>query len=335
MHKLSFLLLLALVVGNAQTKKIIVPGADAAMVKQLSSASPKAHIVAVNDQNVMQEIADADAFIGNITPEEVRAGKNLKWVGVMSAGVENVLFMSGGNDLRDSNIILTNNKVVQGPEIADHAFAMLLALSRDLPTYWADKQTQTWNGQHYKGIELRGKTAVIVGMGGIGMQIATRAWAFGMNVIGIDPEDKPFSPMIQKIVKPDQIDEVMPEADVVFISAPHTPQSHKMVGRREFDLMKKGVYFVAVSRGGIYDLDSLVKGLDEKRIAGAGVDVVDPEPLPKGHPLWQFPNAIITPHIAGRSDRDRGRMFGTIEENIARFCDGRPLINVVDKQKGY
>jgi phosphoglycerate dehydrogenase-like enzyme len=78
-----------------------------------------------------------------------------------------------------------------------------------------------------------------------------------------------------------------------------------------------------------------VKGLDEKRIAGAGVDVVDPEPLPKGHPLWQFPNAIITPHIAGRSDRDRGRMFGTIEDNIARFCDGRPLVNVVDKQKGY
>jgi phosphoglycerate dehydrogenase-like enzyme len=95
------------------------------------------------------------------------------------------------------------------------------------------------------------------------------------------------------------------------------------------------MYFVAVSRGGVYDLDSLVKGLDEQRIAGAGVDVVDPEPLPKGNALWKFPNVIITPHIAGRSDRDRERMVGTITENVARFCNGQPLLNVVDKQKGY
>lgn len=335
MHRIAFLLFLGLISAHAQTKKILVANADPAMVKELESASPKAHIVPVTTQSVMREIGDADAFIGNITPEEVRAGKNLKWVGVLSAGVEQVLFMSGGNDLRDSNIILTNNKVVQGPEIADHAFAMLLALARDLPTYWAAKQTETWQTTRFKGIELKGKTALIIGMGGIGMQIATRAWAFGMNVIGIDPEDKPFSPMIQKVVKPDQIDEVMPEADVVFISAPHTPLSHKMVGRREFELMKKGTYFIAVSRGGIYDLDSLIKGLDEQRIAGAGVDVVDPEPLPKGNALWKFPNAIITPHIAGRSDRDRARMVGTIKDNVARFCDGRPLVNVVDKQKGY
>jgi phosphoglycerate dehydrogenase-like enzyme len=335
MHKFVLTLLLALFCANAQTKKIVVANADPGMLKELESASPKAHIVPVNDQNVLREIADADAFIGNITPEEVRAGKNLKWVGVLSAGVEQVLFLSGGNDLRDSNIVLTNNKVVQGPEIADHAFAMLLALARDLPTYWEAKRTETWRTQRFKGIELKGKTALIIGMGGIGMQIATRAWAFGMTVIGVDPEDKPFSPMIQKIVKPDQIDEVIPEADVIFISAPHTPLSHKMVGRREFDLMKKGMYFIAVSRGGIYDLDSLVKGLDEQRIAGAGVDVMDPEPLPKGNALWKFPNAIITPHIAGRSDRDRDRMVGTIKENVARFCDGRPLLNVVDKQKGY
>ncbi len=335
MYKFVVLLLLAAAGASAQSKKIVVPFADAALLKELRSGCPSANIVSATDQTVLREIADADAFIGNITPEQVRAGKNLKWVGVLSAGVEQVLFMSGGNDLRDSSIVLTNNKVVQGPEIADHAFAMLLALARDLPTYWEAKRTETWRTQQFKGIELKGKTALIIGMGGIGMQIATRAWAFGMNVIGIDPEDKPFSPMIQKIVKPDQIDEVMPLADVVFISAPHTPLSHKMVGRREFDLMKKGTYFIAVSRGGVYDLDSLVKGLDEQRIAGAGVDVMDPEPLPSGHPLWKFPNAIITPHIAGRSDHDRERMFGTITDNIARFCDGRPLVNVVDKKKGY
>ena len=94
-------------------------------------------------------------------------------------------------------------------------------------------------------------------------------------------------------------------------------------------------YFIAVSRGAIYDMNGLVKALDEKRLAGAGVDVTDPEPLPKEHALWKFENAIITPHIAGRSDRDAGRMIGTIHENIRRFAEGKPLINVVDKQKGY
>jgi len=154
-------------------------------------------------------------------------------------------------------------------------------------------------------------------------------------VVGVDPEDKPFSPFLKKVVKPDQLDEVLPEADVIFVSAPHTPKSNKMVGAREFELMKKDAYFIAVSRGGLYDMSGLVKALDSKRLAGAGVDVTDPEPLPKGHPLWKFPNVVITPHVAGRSDKDHARMVGTIKENIQRFVDGKPLVNVVDKQKGY
>ncbi len=320
---------------RAETKKILVVNGAPALLQELSSVSADARIVPVTRQNVMNEIVDADAFIGEPTPEQVRAAKKLKWVHVMSAGVERVLFLSGGNDLRDSDIILTNNKIVQGIEIADHAMAMLLALSRDLPSFWANKQSETWRQRPYRGIELNGRTAVIIGLGGIGNQIATRAWGFGMTVIGVDPEDKPFSPFVKKTVKPDQLDAVLPEADVVFISAPHTPQSHKMVGPREFDLMKKGAYFIAVSRGGIYDLPSLIKALDGQRLAGAGVDVMDPEPLPKGNALWKFPNVIITPHIAGRSDKDHARMVGTAKENLARFLDGRPLLNVVNKQKGY
>jgi phosphoglycerate dehydrogenase-like enzyme len=324
------------VVLSAQsTKKILLADSDEAMLRDFQSVSPLAKIVPVNKQNVMQEIGDADAYIGAITPAEVRAGKNLKWVASMSAGVENVLWMSGGNDLRDSNIILTNNKVVQGPEIADHAFAMLLYLTRDLQHYLNNKQKEEWQSQPLHILELKDKTALVIGLGGIGMQIATRAWAFGMNVIAVDPEDKPFTPLIKKVVKPDQLDEVIPEADVIFISAPHTEKSHKMVGAKEFELMKRGSYFIAVSRGGIYDLNGLIKGLDEKRLAGAGVDVVDPEPLPKGNPLWKFPNAVITPHVAGRSDKDFARMTGTVKENIRRFVEGRPLINVVDKQKGW
>ncbi len=320
---------------SAQTKKIVIANADPQMLQTLSSASAKVRVVSANSSNIMKELADADAFIGEPTPEMVRAGKNLKWVQIMSAGAERVLFLSGGNDLRDSNIVLTNNRIVQGPEIADHALALLLCLSRGLNTFIGDRKTETWDPRNYHGIELNGKTAVIIGMGGIGQQIATRAWAFGMNVIGVDLQDYPISPFVKRMVKPDQLDEVLPEADVLFISAPHTEQSHKMVGPKQFSLLKKGSYFVAVSRGGVYDMPSLVKALDEQRLAGAGVDVTDPEPLPKGHPLWNFNNAIITPHIAGRSDRDRARMVNTIKENISRFADGKPLLNVVNKQRGF
>ncbi len=308
---------------------------DHDIVPELQKAVPDARIVPVTRSNVMQEIADADGFIGDISPEEVRAGKKLKWVQSMSAGVENFLFLSGSNDLRDSNIVLTNNKIVQGPEIADHAMALLLSLTRRLPRYVAEKPEEVLDHRPFDGIELRGKTAVVIGVGGIGMQIAQRAWAFGMSVIGVDPDDKPLSPFLASVVKPDQIDEVIPKADVVFISAPHTPLSHKEMGAHEFDLMKEHSYFIAVSRGGVYDMNGLVRGLDSRRIAGAGVDVTDPEPLPKGHALWKFDNVIITPHIAGRSDRDRDRMVGTVKENLERFVEGKPLVNVVDKQKGY
>ena len=335
MYRLTLAFAVCAAALYAQPKKIVVMN-DAGLAKELESVTRDARVVLATRDTVMREIPDADGFVGSITPEQVRAAKKLKWVQVMSAGVENVLFLSGGNDLRDSNIIVTNNKNVQSPEIADHAMAMLLFLSRHLYDFYANKQREAWQQPSpFPGIELQGKTAVVIGVGGIGTAIASRASAFGMDVIGVDPEDKPSMPFLKMVVKPDQLDEVIPRADVVFISAPHTPQSHKMMGARQFSLMKKDSYFIVVSRGGLYDMNGLVRALDEKRLAGAGVDVTDPEPLPKGHPLWKFNNVMITPHIAGRSDHDRERMVGTAKENLRRFVEGKPLVNVVNKQNGY
>ena len=166
------------------------------------------------------KIADADGFLGVITPEMFSAAKNLKWVGtarIPAKGVEKVFFwVPGAEAFRNSNVILTNNKEVQGIEIADHAFALLLYSTRRLFEYAADKQQENYSRTPFQGVELRGKTALIIGVGGIGTNIALRAWVFGMHVIGVDPEDKPIVAYIDRIVKPDQLDEVpVPLADVV------------------------------------------------------------------------------------------------------------------------
>jgi len=332
-----FLALVALSVSlcGAQQLKILVAGQNEETIADWQSASDKVKLVRVSSETAMGEIADADAYIGNISPELVQAGKKLRWVQTLSAGVEQVLHKSGSDALANSDIVLTNNQIVQGPEIADHAMALLLAHTRFLPTYLKRQADENWQGRPYTLVELNGKNALVIGMGGIGMQIAIRAWAHGMKVVGVDPEDIPYAPYVEKVVKPDMLDSVIGDADVLFMAAPHTPASHRMIGPDQFERMKQGSYFIAVSRGGTYDLDSLVKALDSQRLAGAGVDVTDPEPLPKGHALWSMDNVIITPHIAGRSDMDRGRMLGIVKSNIKRFAEGQRLYNIVDKRKGY
>ena len=319
------------------SKKVVFTGTGPARlnerdIQELREIAPSLNIVFPERENISKEIVDADAVIGSITAEQVRSAKKLKWVQVTSAGVENYLFP----EIKNSEITLTNMKIIQGIEIADHAFALLLGLTRriDLAMEW--KKTETWNGGEFRPLyELSGKTAVIVGVGGIGTQIAVRAKAFGMTVIGVDPKDLPYAPYLDRTVWPDRLEEVLPEADVVFVSVPHTPQTDKMFQAPQFAKMKKGSFFICVSRGKIYDGAVLVDALKSGHLQGAGLDVTDPEPLPKGHPLWKMDRVIITPHIAGRSDAEGPRYHEIFKENLARFAKGEPLRHTVDKQKGY
>ncbi len=316
----------------AQAKKIVTVGLSPAEVVALQTAAPGVSIVSASRDTLGKEAADADAILGTINPQLIRAGRKLKWVQSFSAGVESYL----SPELKSSDIVLTNCKIIQGPNIADHAMALLLTLTRGTDTAVLNRASEDWGRGRYNDlIELNGKTAVVIGVGGIGMQIAVRARAFGMRVIGVDPEDIPYAPAVEKVIPPDALDSVLPEADVVFVAAPHTPLSRKMMGARQFDLLKKGAYFIAVSRGALYDTESLVRSLDSKRVAGAGLDVTDPEPLPKGHALWKFGNVIVTPHVAGQSDLVQARRMDLLKENVRRFAAGKPLLNVVDKQKGY
>jgi phosphoglycerate dehydrogenase-like enzyme len=265
--------------------------------------------------------------------EQFLKASKLKWMQTHSAGVDNLRYP----ELIQSKVVLTNAKIVMGPNIADHAFALLLSITRKINLATADKAEEAWRrgGYDSKLVELHGKTAVIVGVGGIGMQIAQRAKGFGMHVIGVDPKEIPITPLVDELVHPDRLNEVLPRANVLFVAAPLTTESQGMIGPAQFDALPKDSYFIAVSRGRLYQTPALVKALDSGRLAGAGLDVTDPEPLPPGHALWKFPNVAITPHVAGQGDGMPARRMEVFKENIRRFGEGRPLVNVVDKQKGY
>jgi len=260
------------------------------------------------------------------------ADSKLRWIQSNSAGVEGFLAIP---DLRDSDIVLTNAKIIQGPEIADHAFALLLNFTRNIKAFNA-QMPEGWNTRReLPMIELSGKTAVVIGLGGIGTQIAQRAAAFGMTVIGVDPKDIPIHRDVAYVGKPDELDDLLPQADVVFSAVPHTPASEGMFGVRQFELMKQDVYFINISRGKVVDTDALVAALESGKVRAAGLDVTDPEPLPADHVLWTMSNVTITPHLATISDRLEERRTKLLRDNITRFATGRPLRNVVDKQAGY
>jgi phosphoglycerate dehydrogenase-like enzyme len=336
MRRRVFSLLVFCCLLPAQTKKVIAnlpPG----MLKELAVSAPNVKIVAARGSELTKEIEDADALVGvPLTPELFKHARQLKWLHISSAGVESHGRQIGVfAELAASDVVVTNAKNVYGPQIADHAFAFLLALTRKLNVTIPRQHLEEWPAGRDGMFELNGKTAVIIGVGGIGSQIAQRAHGFGMKVIGVDIRDIPTSNIVQRVVPPDMLDSVLPEADVVFVSVPHTAKSEGMMGARQFELMKQGSYFIAMSRGKIYDHQALVKALDSRRLAGVGLDVTDPEPLPKGDPLWKFPNVIITPHVSGGSDNLEARLTFLVKENIRRFGAGLPLLNVVDKKEGF
>ncbi len=352
MKKLLLFMFIFAALGIAQQKKIVVLGMSEKQVSELQGVSNKVRLVhvspprtsvdvvaivadapeeAAQKEKLLREVAGADAILGGPTEEIVKAAPKLKWVQVMSAGVEEYLYPA----MVDSDIVLTNGKTLSAPGIADHGFAMLLALTRKLTHFITIKTEESWDRSNYHLLELEGATALVIGTGGIGSCVARRAKGFGMHVIGIDPREFPPRPDFDEMYYPDRLNRVLPRAGVIFLCAPHTPESENMLGPKQFNLMKKGAFFIGLSRGKVYHLDSLVKALDSKQLAGAGVDVTEPEPLPKGHPLWKFDNVVVTPHIATQTQGGTPRRIALIKDNIERFANGEPLRNVVDKQKGY
>ena len=350
MRKLFLLALLIATTISAQTKKIVTIGMSDEQFSELRDSKPS-NVKLVNlsrpttsadvvedspDQTArkakfFEEIADADAIIGGPTREMVQAAKKLKWVQITSAGV----FPYNYPEFQTQGIVMTNAKKLSSAAIADHGFAMLLSLTRKLNYFIPAREKEGWERKNFELQELEGMTALIIGTGGIGSNVARRAKAFGMRTIGVDPKEFPVRAAFDRMVYPDRLDEVIPRADVVFICVPHTKDSEGMFGAAQFEKLRKGSYFIALSRGKIYSQPALIKALDSQRLAGAGADVTDPEPLPKGNPLWKFDNMIITPHVATQGNLGTPLRTRLYRENIARFAAGEQLVNIVDTSQGY
>ena len=292
------------------------------------------NIIKVDDNReaILGHINGAHAIIGCprvIFDDEIieTAGDNLRWVHSPGAGVEHFLT----EKFIKSDIIFTNGKTIQGPECADHALALLLSLTRNITrTLKADSSS------HFpRPVELLGKKAVVVGVGGIGMCIAERLNAFGVNVTGVDDDYVPMLSCLKNTEMMNKLPEVVSNADIICMSAPHTFKTNKIINKELLKNFKKGSYFINVSRGATVDTEALIFALEANILAGVGIDVTDPEPLPKDHKLRAYENVIITSHIAGLSDFNRDRSVSLVGENIARFVRGENLINIVNKVSGY
>lgn len=314
--------------------KVLIPPTPPEQLAELRTIAPDVDLIQCRgEEEAIEQAADAHAAYGFISQRVIRAGKSLRWVQQPSAGVETLLEIP---ELVESNIILTNMQRVYGPEIADQALAYLLAFTRSLTHFLRVQPSQEWQSRP-PGIvldELLGKTMLVIGLGGIGSEIARRGAAFGMRVIATDPKVLERPLFVEELHGPDAFHRLLPRADVIASAVPLTKASHKMIGAREFAMMKRGSVLINVSRGKVVDTDALVAALDSKQIAAAGLDVTDPEPLPKGHPLWTR-NVIITPHSAGQSPGGERRRHELFRENLRRFTAGEMLLNIVDKKVGY
>lgn len=270
------------------------------------------------------------------TAEFIKRAPKLAWVQAMSAGVDR--FVAIDPLAKNDAIVLTNFRGVHGPAIADHAMAMLLSLTRDLRFYAGHQAQKKWakgESNARRPVALDGLTMLVVGLGGIGSEVAQRANGFGMRVIGTRRSNTPSPAYIQKVGLPNDLMSMLPEADVVAICVPLTPETQGMMNRAAFAAMKKGSYLINVARGPIVDTAALIEALRSGHLGGACLDVTDPEPLPASSPLWDIPNVVITPHVAPNAEVTEQRSWTLLRENIRRFGAGEPLLNVVDKVAGY
>ena len=300
--------------------------------QQIQSVSPDLVIVEPKDEAArLKEILDTDILFGDFNRSLFDAAQQLKWVQVLGAGVDGLLFP----EFVESDIVLVSAKGFVGSHLADQTWALILGLIRGVGRAVRER---TWDNRwsiRDETWELAGRTLGIVGLGGTGIDVAKRAQGFDMRVISVDPEDVDAPSFIHEVWKMDRFYDLLAESDIVSICAPLTDASHGMFDDEAFRRMKPSALLINVTRGKIVDEPSLIHALEAGLIGGAGLDVTPEEPLPQGSLLWDMPNVIVTPHVAGGSPNRDERTVGLFCDNLERFLVGKPLLSVINKRKGY
>ena len=274
-------------------------------------------------------LSGIEVLFGILSESDFDCADTLKWVQQPHAGAEGHLY----GRFKNSDIVLTNAGGLFGPQIAEHAFALLLSLTRQIHTQLEFMKSKQWRGAPC--LELAGMTMGIIGLGGIGRAIADRAKAFEFRVIAVDPEDMEPPASVDRLEKMDYLPELMSQSNVVMVCCPITAETHKLLSQDLFDRLNVGSFLVNVSRGKVVDEEAMIAALRSGKLAGAGLDVTYTEPCPQDSPLWTLPNVILTSHSAGGSQHFPKRTMGRFVENLHRYVKGEPLQNVVDKEKGY
>jgi phosphoglycerate dehydrogenase-like enzyme len=315
--------------------KVVVAGrANEQDLAKLRQEHPQLDlVVAAPGPALAEAIADADGvYLGGLSRELFQAAKRLRWIQSQGAGVERIVSVP---ELVESDVVLTNTRGAHAQTIAEHAFAFLLAFTRDMPTFVEAKRARRWTRRSRALVGLSGLTMGVVGLGRIGSAIAQRAHGFDMRVIAVDANEVPKAEYVEALWPLDGLPRLLRESDVVAIAIPITPQTRGLIGAEQLALMQPGAYLLVMSRGGIVDEAALAAALTEGRLAGAGLDVFASEPLEEDSPLWDAPNAILTPHCSGSSRQTTALAWSIFAENLGRFVRGEPLTNVVDKRRGY
>jgi phosphoglycerate dehydrogenase-like enzyme len=300
--------------------------------QQIQSVSADFRIVEPEDEVArLAEMPDTDVVFGDFNRSLFEAAEHLKWVQVLGAGVDGLLFP----EFVQSDVVLVSAKGFVGPHLADQTWALILGLLRGVGRAVRERTWENHMSIRSETWELAGQTLGIVGLGGTGIDVAKRAQGFDMRVIAVDPEDVDAPSFVHEVWKMNRFYDLLAESDIVSICAPLTAETHGMFDYEAFQRMKPRALLINVTRGKIVDERSLLRALDEDLIGGAGLDVTPVEPLPQNSPLWDMPNVIVTPHVAGGSPIRLDRTVGLFCDNLERFLVGKPLLSVIDKRKGY
>ncbi len=292
-------------------------------------------IVAETDADAARVAVTAEAAFGTIPPALLRTAGKLRWLQAPQAAPPAGYYT---RELIDHPVVVTNFREIYNDHIGAHIMAFVLAFARGLHLYVPRQLRREWRPEPLETggvLHLPDTTALIVGVGGIGAETARLCAAFGMHVMGVDARRRDAPPGVLKLDGPDALDSLLPLADFVILTVPHTPETEGFMGRGRFSRMKRTAFFINIGRGMTTRLDDLVAALRAGEIAGAGLDVFEQEPLPAGHPLWTLPNVLITPHTAGHGPYLDERRFEILLDNARRFLADQPLRNVVDKARWF